>query len=394
MKKILLLLVLIINILTICACVPKDAYISGDDYIDVECSSLYKLENYDKDDITWSSSNENVLTIINGMVLAHDAGEAYIYAKVKNKVFEKKVIVTFPNISITINGRSSLYIDEEAVFTYDLSISLEKEVTWSSSDESILTIDNSGKVMALSEGSAYVTASIYGNSESFLVNVSKYVFDGDLVGPNEIKVGQKIKYDKYSLKEEYDFSLFVSDESIATIDQDGTLTALKRGSVTIFARRENGEIYTLRTITILERDFDIVIKGDNKLNVGDKTTLLVTTNPSDIETEFIFTSSNTNILTVSSEGVVTAVKEGSGYITVTSTIDSKYTNKIYIEVEKLITDNIEITDGVMHLPYLKQISNEDEELIENALSNGNIKKIKQKRDKFVPLAKEEYKDEK
>jgi hypothetical protein len=146
MKKILLLLVLIINILTICACVPKDAYISGDDYIDVECSSLYKLEHYDKDDITWSSSNENVLTIINGMVLAHDAGEAYIYAKVKNKVFEKKVIVTFPNISITINGRSSLYINEEAVFTYDLSISLEKEVTWSSSDESILTIDNSGKL--------------------------------------------------------------------------------------------------------------------------------------------------------------------------------------------------------------------------------------------------------
>ena len=55
-------------------------------------------------------------------------------------------------------------------------------------------------------------------------------------------------------------------------------------------------------------------------------------------------------------------------------------------------DNIEITDGVMHLPYLKQISNEDEELIENALSNGNIKKIKQNRDKFVPLAKEEYKE--
>ena len=343
MKKILLLLVLIINILTICACVPKDAYISGDDYIDVECSSLYKLENYDKDDITWSSSNENVLTIINGMVIAHDAGEAYIYAKVKNKVFEKKVIVTFPNISITINGRSSLYIDEEAVFTYDLSISLEKEVTWSSSDESILTIDNKGNVIALSEGSAYVTASIYDSSQTFLVNVSKYVFDGDLIGPNEIKVGQKIKYDKYSLKGEYDFSLFVSDESIATIDQDGTLTALKRGSVTIFAERENGEIYTLKTITILERDFDIVIKGDNKLNVGDKTTLLVTTNPSDIETDFIFTSSNPDILGVSSNGVVTALKEGSGYITVTSTIDSKYTNKIYIEVEKLITDNIEIT---------------------------------------------------
>ena len=51
MKKIFVTILMLFVMLGVYSCVPKDVFISGSDEIELGSSALYKLENYDKDDI-------------------------------------------------------------------------------------------------------------------------------------------------------------------------------------------------------------------------------------------------------------------------------------------------------------------------------------------------------
>ena len=105
MKKVLMLIISFIIIIGICGCVSKDAYISGDNQLELESSTLLKLVNYDKDNIIWTSSDPNIATVQDGMVIAKSLGEVVIYAKVGKKTFEKTITIIEPIIQIVISGK-------------------------------------------------------------------------------------------------------------------------------------------------------------------------------------------------------------------------------------------------------------------------------------------------
>ena len=106
MKKIFVTILMLFVILGVYSCVPKDVFISGSDEIELGSSALYKLENYDKDDIIWSTSNNDIATIVNGMVVAERIGDVKVFAKVKNKTFENaeysSIFAISPSVS-TVN---------------------------------------------------------------------------------------------------------------------------------------------------------------------------------------------------------------------------------------------------------------------------------------------------
>ena len=116
MKKVLLLVITLLIIIGIYGCVPKDAYISGVDQIELENSTLFKLENYDKDDIIWSSSDNSIASVVNGMVIAEGLDEAVIYAKVGKHTFEKKITVVNPVVQIIIHGKNYLYFNSSFAY--------------------------------------------------------------------------------------------------------------------------------------------------------------------------------------------------------------------------------------------------------------------------------------
>ena len=167
MKKLFVTMLMLIVILGVYSCVPKDVYISGNDEIELGSSALYKLENYDKDDIIWSISNSDIATIINGMVVAEKIGDVKVIAKIKNKTFEKDIKVVAPTIQLSITGKNYLYVDETYTYQCSLSQDVEERIVWTSSNQSILEIDEFGNAVAKQEGTVDITASVYHNKSIF-----------------------------------------------------------------------------------------------------------------------------------------------------------------------------------------------------------------------------------
>lgn len=418
MKKVFLFIISFSIIIGICGCIPKNVYISGLDQVELESSTLLKLNNYDNENITWSSSNPDIATVNDGLIIAKSLGEVIIYAKVGKNTFEKKITVINPVVQIVIHGRNYFYLDETYTFTCTLSQPLEKKVTWSSSnsdiieidadgnaiaknigtaiitasiynnistfevsvlyptvdliisgkntlyineeytysceydgeegvtwtssDINILEIDNNGNAIAKKEGIVEITVSIYDSSAKFTIEVVKYKFNGSLIGPNEVKVGNKIKLEKENFSDLFFYTLKVSDENLAKISQDGTFEALKRGTVVIYACSENGQMYELKKIKILEKDFIIVIEGPNIVNKGDRFVINASTNPKDIDTEFNYSSSDPSIISINRFGVANALKGGKAIIYVTSTYDKKIVLSIEVEVKSDAPESINI----------------------------------------------------
>ena len=115
--------------------------------------------------LSWSSSNEAVATVVNGVVTAKTVGDATITvtaggisATCEVAVKAKIIAVT----SITLN-KAALELKEGETFTLTATVTpnnaTDKEVIWSSSDKSVATVED-GVVTAISEGTANIIAKI------------------------------------------------------------------------------------------------------------------------------------------------------------------------------------------------------------------------------------------
>lgn len=136
------------------------------------------------DTVTWSSSDPAVATVENGVVTAVGVGEAIITATAGGVSATCKVTVqpdAIPVTDVTVTAdRTSLYNGEVAVLTATVlpENATDKTVTWTSSDETVATVDANGRVTAVSAGSAVITATAIdggGASGSCTVAVSAYV---------------------------------------------------------------------------------------------------------------------------------------------------------------------------------------------------------------------------
>ncbi|MFY0607611.1 MAG: Ig-like domain-containing protein [Cyclobacteriaceae bacterium] len=122
--------------------------------------------------VTWSSDNSAVATVsANGMVTGVSAGTAKITAtSVSNPTVSGSVDVEVfvPLIAITLDPQNlDLKIDENADIkaAFNPENATNKEITWSSDNTIVATVDENGQVTALSEGQAKITATSVSQSE-------------------------------------------------------------------------------------------------------------------------------------------------------------------------------------------------------------------------------------
>ena len=116
-------------------------------------------------------------------------------------------------------------------------------------------------------------------------------------------------------------SYYSSDDDIATVSADGTITAVKGGTATITAMA--GEKSAKCTVTVSVAMTGVKADGNTsrKAVVGDKINLSVLKVPADATDAATakWTTSNPNVATVSSNGAVTAVAPGE--VTITATVN-------------------------------------------------------------------------
>lgn len=124
--------------------------------------------------ITWTSSNSNVATVLNGKITAKNKGTATITAKTSNG--------KTANCKVTVKSAVSLNITSVSIgkgenckltATVDSSIS-NKAVAWRTSSPKIATVDKNGNVKAVGIGKAWITAKASnGVEQACVVNVKK-----------------------------------------------------------------------------------------------------------------------------------------------------------------------------------------------------------------------------
>jgi uncharacterized protein YjdB len=181
----------------------------------VQLNAEVEPENATNKDVTWSTSNENVATVSeSGLVTAISEGEATITvttidgghtASIKVTV-EKPPPVLVTGVTIS-EGDQELEVGE----TVQLNAEVEpenatnKDVTWSTSNENVATVSESGLVTAISEGEATITVTTIdgGYTDSIKVNVlpAVDVFEvvegvlirytgagGDLIIPDDLNI--------------------------------------------------------------------------------------------------------------------------------------------------------------------------------------------------------------
>ncbi|MDD3187596.1 MAG: Ig-like domain-containing protein, partial [Bacilli bacterium] len=212
-----------------------------------------------KSNVTFASTNTSIATVNdNGLVTAQGIGTAYI------KVFSKTNEDVFAILTVIVNSNTEEKIDIDSIYLnktnlelyentkYTLSYNINpvyatnKEVTWSSSDKNILTVDSNGLITAVSPGVA--TVKIVSNDDFSKFSICEItVLKKETTNTESSSI---IAYDdniQVETQEESNILEFVqldnvdedkliyesSDINVLEIDDDGTITTKDSGYVTI-----------------------------------------------------------------------------------------------------------------------------------------------------------------
>ncbi len=281
-------------------------------------------ENATDKAVTWSSSDETVAGISqNGQVTALKSGKATITAKAGEKSATCEVVISTPVERVSLD-RTSVSLEEGQTTTLVATISPndadEKTVEWTTSNASIATVAN-GVVTAVAEGTATITAKAGGKSATCAVSVKKAIVPVTSVSLNKTQLSLKkgeselltatVKPDNATDKS---VTWSSSDETVASVTQNGRVTALKSGSVSITAKA--GEKSASCEVKITTPVEEVALDRTSvSLEEGQTTTLVATISPNDADDKtVVWTTSNASVATVAN-GLVTAVAEGTATIT-------------------------------------------------------------------------------
>ena len=225
-------------------------------------------------------------------------------------------------------------------------------VAWTSSDESVATVDATGMVVAVSAGEADITASVTDSEMSAVCKVTVKVAAKDITVPDNLDV--KLNDGNETTVEatvspadatDVKVSYASTDEAVATVDKDGKVQVLQPGECDITTTlMQDGEKVTEKTTHVkafYEVESITLDSNEGKLTVGNSHTIKATVAPEEVaaETTIEWSSSNENVATVDSNGKVTAVSSGNATITATAGQESANYEVTVEQPKKVTTSN-------------------------------------------------------
>ena len=222
-------------------------------------------------------------------------------------------------------------------------------VEWTSSDESVATVDATGMVVAVSAGEADITASVTDSEMSAVCKVTVKVAAKDITVPDNLDV--KLNDGNETTVEatvspadatDVKVSYASTDEAVATVDKDGRVQVLQPGECDIITTlMQDGEKVTEKTTHVkafYEVESITLDSNEGKLTVGNSHTIKATVAPEEVaaETTIEWSSSNEKVATVDENGKVTAIAAGEA--TITATVGEKSANyEVTVEQPKKVT---------------------------------------------------------
>lgn len=285
--------------------------------------------------LQWISSDPTVFSINvstdkkSVVVNAKKAGTAvltalneqnYVTAVCKVTVFSQITKISLPQSQMTVKLNREVI---RMTATTSPSSATDNRLVWDSSDSSVASVSESGLVTLLKAGTTIITVKPE-------YNTSPPIMAQCVLTVEQSSVGIKLNQSAVTLEAGSDYSLSYvltptnatttvvwksMDSSIATVSAKGLVTAKKAGTTYIVATSADGYSAECK-ITVTQQATGIKLSTtDITLGVGDSYTVDATITPQEAtDKKVTWTSQNTKIAKVTSDGKVTGVAVGTTII--------------------------------------------------------------------------------
>jgi len=303
--------------------------------------------------VSWTSSNETVATVSNGTVTALKAGRTVVTATAADGGYKAECVVSVSNIDVT----SVTVSPAEAALKRDETLQLTAkvlpedatfpEVTWSSSNAEVVSVDAKGVVTSHGTGTVTITATSGGKTGSCVITATVPV-KGVSLSKSEINIRKAVANSDISPvfdpadATNQNVSWAIGDESIASLsvtDNIPTVTGVKEGETTLTVTTEDGGFTASCKVIVADTPVESVSLSPTSAELlkGETRQFTATVLP-ELATDksVAWTTSDEKVATIDADGLLTAVGPGEVTVTVT-TNDGKMTATAKVTVKVLAT---------------------------------------------------------
>ncbi len=210
---------------------------------------------------TWNTSDKDVVTVDKGSLKAIKPGTATITVAATDGGLQATCVVTVESVNVTsveLNQNStSVDIGEfiQLVATIEPENASNKNMSWSSSDTKVATVDASGKVTGVDKGTSTITVTTEnGNKKATCeVEVIRRVSGVSLPASASVEKGATIELKATIIPADpTDPALIWSsaDKSIATVTDNGIVEGIRNGKTTISVKTNDGNFVKNCQVTV------------------------------------------------------------------------------------------------------------------------------------------------
>ncbi len=336
--------------------------------ITLEVGETYQLtakvfpETAENKDLWWSSDDRTIARVVDGLITARNVGTTKVWVEAGDwentftdtcyvTVVEMEEIIPVTSIELDVY---SLELTVGETHTIQARILPEnatnKDLTWTSTNPEIATVDNKGKVTAVAAGTANINITADGAAIMIQVSVKEnesvaIPVTGITLSESNLtlKAGDTHKLVATITPENATnkaVNWMSSNDGVVTV-QDGILTAVTEGTATIIATTVDGGKTAMCNVTVEKAEDPVVIpvtgitlsKTNLTLKVGDTHELVATITPENATNKAVNWMSSNDWLVSVQDGFLTAIAEGTATI-IATTADGGKTAMCNVTVEK------------------------------------------------------------
>ena len=344
---------------------PTELVVDGEQDLIVEVAPENVNEPYE---LIFTSSDQTVATVSEtGRLKALKTGKALIGVFVNNNpeinaefeltVREKPIPIESLSFSTYKETLEEGRTDQISVSVVPDNINVPYKLVYASSEKSVAIVDESGLVTAIKTGTTTISAYVENNekikAEYILtvtpkkVEIESITFQDNKTSLVEGETNQtSLKVNPENINQPYKISYKSSNTDVATIDDNGLVTAIKAGQSTISAFVEGRNIKTEYILTVKAKPIEIqaitITNKRSSIDVGEILDLQVSVSPEGVNQpyELLFFSSNPQIASITQQGRIEALNVGNVKISVS--VSGK--PDIKAEFEMLVDKIINIPD--------------------------------------------------
>ncbi len=335
MKKIALSFVMMVFTFLFVSCMSNITIDGLTSDIHLIVGQTYTLDfvTTDENGLVYEVLNDAILTLDGVVITAESAGDTTVKISAKSdpEIFVE-VLVHVSNILLETD-QTSITLSVGETDQVIASVNNGLGVTYTSEDETVFTVDETGQIVGMAEGQTNLIISSRSNPEvsvEVLVTIRKIIEISIEMETLELFVGEVVPSGFIS----NDGLIYESAlDSIATIDEFGNISAIAPGvvSVTATSTYDDTISHTL-TVYVGAIPETLTLEGPETVILGSFMQLTVHASPDNSLMHVTFESGNPDIITVDQDGQIHAVGQGITTITVTSDGDDNVISTLQVEV--------------------------------------------------------------